>query len=71
MLKLDKLFGNKNVEEITFPNEKVINCEVFNIEVLFIKKKNSSVMIKDDTLIFRLSSYLRKHQIKNHFWELS
>ena len=66
MLKLDNFF-NKGKEKLVFPKQTKINCEVFNIEVTFIKKKNSSVVVKEDKLIFRLSKYLRENQIKSHF----
>ena len=56
--------------KIEFPTNITIKDKIFHIEVIFIQKKTSSVRVKDDKLIFRLSSYLSGKQAQNHFKEL-
>ncbi len=56
--------------KIEFPKKTTIKNKVFYIEVIFSEKKTSSVRIKDDKLIFRLSSYLSRKQAQIHFTEL-
>ena len=60
-------FSKKKLE---FPTQIGINNQNFQIEVLFSKKKSSSVVIKENTLIFKLSSYLSNSQRESHFKEL-
>ena len=56
--------------KIEFPTNITIKDKIFHIEVIFSQKKTSSVRVKDDKLIFRLSSYLPKKQTYSHFKEL-
>lgn len=62
------LFRKKS--DLVFPEDIVIGNTKFLIEVIFSKKKNSSVSVKENILTFRLSSYLSARQSENHFHEL-
>ena len=57
-------------KEIIFPKSIKIGENIFQIEVIFSKKKSSSVIVKGEKIIFRLSSYLRNSQKEKHFKEL-
>ncbi len=57
-------------KEIVFPTEIKIADMEYKIEVIISKKKNSSVRIKDNTLVFRLSSYLSNNKKEEHFKHL-
>lgn len=62
-------FNNKKIE-YEFPNEIEIDNTKFIIEVNFFKKRSSSVAIKGNKLVFRLSTYLSKKQVDSHFSDL-
>jgi predicted metal-dependent hydrolase len=72
VLKLNKFFEGRGIKEVSleFPKQILANSQIFNIEVNIVKKKNSSVTIKGNKLNFRLSSYLKNSELKNHFDEL-
>lgn len=53
-----------------FPSSITIKEISYQIEVLFIKKKNSSVTISETIIKFRLSDSLSNKQAQNHFEEL-
>ncbi len=55
---------------ILFPDKIEIGDVNFEIEVIFLKKKSSSVVIKGKKLIFRLSTYMSKKNKEKHFKEL-
>lgn len=57
-------------KEVVFPDEINIQDNSYEMEVVFSKKKNSSVQVKDNKLIFRLSTYLSKKKANEHFNEL-
>lgn len=60
----------KTLSELEFPKEIEISNKIYQIEVIFSPKKSSSVSIKKDKLIFRLSSYLSKKLAQQHFSDL-
>lgn len=60
----------KKKSEFVFPNQIEINGKNFEIEVIFIKKRSSSCSIKENTLSFRLSSFLSEKKAQEHFKEL-
>lgn len=64
MIEFIKKYRQRTIE---FPQTIEISKKTYHIEIHFSNKKSSSASIKDDTLIFRLSSLLSKDQIKNHF----
>jgi predicted metal-dependent hydrolase len=66
------IFKNKIkiLDEIEFPKQIEISGKIYGIEVIFSQKKSSSVSIKKDKLIFRLSSYLSKKLAQQHFSDL-
>jgi len=53
-----------------FPTSIKIDNIEYNIEIIFSKKKSSSVSVDKKTLIFRLSSLLSKTEGQNHFSSL-
>lgn len=55
---------------IEFPDSIHIVDQEFSIEVELLKKRSSSVTVKESTLVFRLSSSLSKHEVRDHFSEL-
>ena len=59
-------FKNKS-QELVFPKSIEINNINYVIEVLFIKKKNSSVSIKENKIVFRLASNLNNKKANEHF----
>lgn len=63
------MFFTKN-KVVGFPKEILINENKYLIEIIFSKKKNSSVSVKQNKLIFRMSSYLSLKMRKVHFEEL-
>ena len=63
------IFFNK-LESLQFPQSIPIENKIFTIEVIFFKKRSSSVIIKNNHLVFRLSSYLSKKQAEDHFSSL-
>jgi len=65
----DNLKDNKN-SKFEYPKEIEIQEKKYFIEVIFSKKKSSSVSIKDDNIIFRMSSYLNNKQFQEHFSHL-
>lgn len=65
------LFSKRDkFEGLVFPEFVEVNKNKYFIEVLFSKKKSSSVVIKDNKLIFRLSFYLSKSLAEKHFTDL-
>lgn len=60
----------KKSQSLEFPKQIIISNNSFLIEVILSDKKNSSVSLKNNCLIFRLSSKLSKKQTKIHFNEL-
>ncbi|MFW6286270.1 MAG: M48 family metallopeptidase [Nanoarchaeota archaeon] len=62
-------FFKKNIE-IEYPTTITINNVDYKIEVLHIKKKNSSVSLKEKKLIFRLSNSLNYNNQQKHFSQL-
>ena len=60
----------KKKEDIEFPKTVEINSTSYIIVVSFYKKKSSSVSFKENTLHFRLSSYLSYNETKSHFKSL-
>jgi hypothetical protein len=57
----------KKTQEFVYPQTIEINNTRYFIEVLFIKKKNSSVSIKQNTLVFRLAESLSVKKAQEHF----
>ena len=57
-------------EDLVFPDEIEVNGDNYGIEVIFAKKKNSSVSVKGSKLVFRLSSYLSNKKKNEHFSDL-
>jgi len=66
------LFFKKStkLEELEFPKQIEISNKSYCIQVIFSTKRSSSVSIKDNTLIFRLSSLLTKKLAHQHFSDL-
>lgn len=60
----------KKSQALEFPKDVKISDKIFLIEVVLSNKKNSSVVLKDDTLVFRLTANSSKKQIMQHFNEL-
>jgi len=60
----------KKSSKLEFQKEILINQINYNIEVKFSKKKNSSVALNNQTLIFRFPENLSNTQTKTHFSEL-
>ena len=60
----------KKKEEIEFPKTVEINSTSYTVVVSFYKKKSSSVSFKENTLHFRLSSYLSYNETRSHFKSL-
>lgn len=63
------IFG-RSKEEIEFPKSLIVLDKVFEIDVEFSKKRSSSVNIKENKLIFKMSSYLSKKQALIDFNDL-
>lgn len=61
---------SKGVSSMDFPNEIEIGNNKFEICVDFYKKRSSSVSLKENKLVFRLSKYLSKSQAQVHFSDL-
>ena len=57
----------KEEEKLEFPTEIDINGKKFEILVEFLKKKSSSVNVKENKLLFRLSSTMNSNQKQEHF----
>lgn len=57
--------------ELEFPSVLEIASRNFEVEIIFAKKRSSSVSVKGKKLVFRLSSYLGKRQAYDHFSDLS
>jgi len=55
---------------LEFPTSIDIGEQLYEIDVVFSKKKNSSVSVKRNCLSFRLSSYLSNRNALSHFDEL-
>ena len=64
------LSGKKKFEGLVFPQEIVVNDVEYGIDVIFSAKRSSSVVVRDDRLVFRMSSYLSRKQAQEHFAEL-
>lgn len=60
----------KKTQTLEFPTDIKISDNVFLIEVIISNKKNSSVSLKNNKFIFRLSSKVSKKQTLLHFDEL-
>ncbi len=60
----------KKFDSLNFPESLPINQKLYYIEVDFSKKRSSSVSIKNNTIAFKLSSYLTKKQAEEHFSSL-
>lgn len=56
--------------ELEFPSSILVGEQEFEIKVIFSKKKNSSVSVKENILSFRLSSYLSNKKALSHFDDL-
>ncbi len=62
------IFFSKNKrEKLKFQKEILINEILFQIEIIFSKKKSSSVNFKGKKIVFRLSSFLTNKEAENHF----
>jgi len=61
-------FNNK--KQFEFPKEITVKNFKYKITVDYVRKKNSSVVLKEDSLAFRLPSYLSQKQKISHFEEL-
>lgn len=57
----------KKKKEFDYPKEIVVNSAKFEIQVDFLKKKSSSVTIKNNLIQFRISSNLSISQKEEHF----
>lgn len=64
------IWSKKPKEEIEFPQSIVVGDAQYLISVIFSKKKSSSVSIKENKLVFRLSSYLSANKAQQHFKQL-
>ncbi len=62
------IFSKK--KEIEFPKSVFVGEIEYSIKVVFILKRNSSVVVKGKTLDFRLSSRLSQKQAQSHFDDL-
>lgn len=61
-------FSKKNeVAVLEFPKSISIENKDYIIDISFSKKKSSSVITKENIIIFRLSSYLNNKQKEEHF----
>jgi len=70
MQGVDNNIENNKKTKYEYPKEIEINNKIYFIEVIFSKKKSSSVSIKDDNVVFRMSSYLNNKQFQEHFSHL-
>ena len=61
---------NKLSSKYDYPKDIQINDKKYYIEVIFSKKRSSSVSIKNDVIVFRMSSYLNEKQFQEHFANL-
>lgn len=65
------IFSRKNkFEDLEFPKSVEVLEKVYFIEVVFLPKKSSSVVINGETIIFRMSSFLSKKVAMEHFSSL-
>ena len=62
--------NKKKFEKLVFPEYVEASGRKYFIEVIFSPKRSSSVVIRDNKLVFRLSSYLSKTKAEEHFSEL-
>lgn len=62
------IFSKKNPPK--FPEYIEVSGINYGIEVIFSKKRSSSVSVKDNKLVFRLSSYLSNVKASQHFNDL-
>jgi len=60
-------FKQLKISDFNFPKSIEINSNIFIIEVILVKKKNSSVRVNKNKLIFRISSYMSKSNINKYF----
>lgn len=60
-------FRKNKFEGLEFPKDILINDINYEIEVIFSPKKSSSAVIRDNKMIFRLSSRLSRKQADEHF----
>jgi predicted metal-dependent hydrolase len=62
--------NKKKFEKLVFPEYVEVLGKKYYIEVVFFAKRSSSVVIKGDRLVFRLSSYLSGKKAEEHFSDL-
>lgn len=55
-----------SLDDLNFDKNLEINNEIYDLKVNLYNKKNSSIIVKDNVLDIRLSSYLRKKDAQNH-----
>lgn len=60
-------FGKKEQVDLEFPKEIEINGKKYEILVEFVKKKSSSVNVKNNILNFRLSAVMSSKEKQAHF----
>jgi hypothetical protein len=60
-------FKKQDLPEVEFPNSIEIDGNTLDVEINYSKKGSSSVSIKENKLVFRMSSYLNKNLAKEHF----
>ncbi len=62
------VFGRKKkFDNVAFPESIEVEGSEYLIEVVFSPKRSSSVVIRDNVLVFRMSSYLSAKQAHEHF----
>jgi hypothetical protein len=64
-----KLFSKKEVLK-EFPSKITINKKEIPIKIIFINKKNASVILKNNSLEFRFPKLISNYQIKKTFYQL-